>query len=366
MCLRKNLAIDFRMADLRAGIVRLWQEGMKQCDIVRSMDIPKQTVSKAIQRFRETGINADRPRSGRPITATTRQNIQRVKRKICHCTGDDEGHIHSKKGSARKIAKQLGIGRDAAHRMIVDALGMKSRKTREGQLLSDDVKNLRVTRAKKLLRRFANDRHRRILFTDEKWFNVEQSHNSQNDRIWRRNPLPPELKIVERTQKPKQVMVWAGVHWSGRTELIFVPEGVKVNGPVYRKMLKDQVLPWSEEYFGDKEWTFQQDGAPSHRASETQDWIAENFKDFIKVDTHWTKRDGEWAPNSPDWTVLDYFAWPFLESKACSKPHKSVAALKASLVKEWNEIPQEMFQKAIDDFPKRLRKCIAAHGGHFE
>ncbi len=64
--------------------------------------------------------------------------------------------------------------------------------------------------------------------------------------------------------------------------------------------------------------------------------------------------------------VLDYFVWNYLESKACSQPHKSIAALKASLVKEWNEIPQEMIQKAIDDFSKRLRKCIDANGGHFE
>ena len=104
----------------------------------------------------------------------------------------------------------------------------------------------------------------------------------------------------------------------------------------------------------------------SHRAAETQKWIAENFPGFIKVDTHWKKRDGEWAPNSPDWNVLDYFGWPYLESKACSEPHKSIAALKSSLVKEWAEIPQKMFQDAIDNFPKRLRKCIAAGGGHFE
>ena len=45
--------------------------------------------------------------------------------------------------------------------------------------------------------------------------------------------------------------------------------------------------------------------------------------------------------------------------------HNSIAALKTSLVREWDAIPQQYIQNAIDDFPKRLRKCIAANGGHF-
>uniref|UniRef100_A0A914D104 Uncharacterized protein n=1 Tax=Acrobeloides nanus TaxID=290746 RepID=A0A914D104_9BILA len=37
-----------------------------------------------------------------------------------------------------------------------------------------------------------------------------------------------------------------------------------------------------------------------------------------------------------------------------------------SLVKAWNAIPQEVIGRAVDDFPKRLKKCIDAQGGHFE
>uniref|UniRef100_A0A915EM89 Uncharacterized protein n=1 Tax=Ditylenchus dipsaci TaxID=166011 RepID=A0A915EM89_9BILA len=71
-----------RMSDLRAGIVRLWK---KQSEIARDMNVPKQTVSDAIKKFRETGRNEDRARSGRPATATTPENIRKIKKKICHC-----------------------------------------------------------------------------------------------------------------------------------------------------------------------------------------------------------------------------------------------------------------------------------------
>uniref|UniRef100_A0A914E189 Transposase n=1 Tax=Acrobeloides nanus TaxID=290746 RepID=A0A914E189_9BILA len=47
-------------------------------------------------------------------------------------------------------------------------------------------------------------------------------------------------------------------------------------------------------------------------------------------------------------------------------PHQSIEALKKSLIKAWNAIPQEVIDRAVDDFPKRLKKCIDAQGGHFE
>ena len=91
-----------------------------------------------------------------------------------------------------------------------------------------------------------------------------------------------------------------------------------------------------------------------------------NVPDFIQVDISPQRNNGEWPPNSPDLNVMDYSIWSILEAEACSKPHQSIEALKKSLVKAWNAIPQDIIDKAVDDFPKRLKKCIEAGGGHFE
>ncbi len=64
--------------------------------------------------------------------------------------------------------------------------------------------------------------------------------------------------------------------------------------------------------------------------------------------------------------MMDYSIWCILEAEACSKPHQSIEALKKSLVKAWNAISQDIVDKAVDDFSKRLKKCIEAGGGHFE
>jgi hypothetical protein len=76
--------------------------------------------------------------------------------------------------------------------------------------------------------------------------------------------------------------------------------------------------------------------------------------------------DGEWPPNSPDLNPLGYSIWSILEAKACAKPHKTIESLKRALIKAWNEITLEQLASIIDNFPKRLKACVEAKGGHYE
>ena len=114
------------MSELRAGIVRLHQQGYKVMEIARMLNCANQTVSYAIKRFEETGSNDDRPRSGRPATATTEESIQLIADRICYCNDHEEGHIHSQSDSKRKLATELGVSASSALRMIHEVFDMKS------------------------------------------------------------------------------------------------------------------------------------------------------------------------------------------------------------------------------------------------
>jgi inhibitor of nuclear factor kappa-B kinase subunit alpha len=153
-------------------------------------------------------------------------------------------------------------------------------------------------------------------------------------------------------------MVWAAISSKGKTPLVFIDQGVKINREVYMDMLREHLLPWAEDVFGEDDWCFQQDSAPAHKANETQEMLREEVPDFITRD--------EWPPYSPDLNPLDYSIWSILEEKACAKPHKTIASLQRALIKAWNEIPIETLAKIVDNFPKRLKACIEANGGHFE
>ncbi|KIH46068.1 hypothetical protein ANCDUO_23881 [Ancylostoma duodenale] len=97
--------------------------------------------------------------------------------------------------------------------------------------MTEQTKAKRLERCKRLRKRFAAGRQRKFLFLDEKWFHVGRAHNRQNDRIWLKGKPPLEERMIPRRQKPKQVMVWAGIAYTGNTPLIFVHEGVKVQDP---------------------------------------------------------------------------------------------------------------------------------------
>jgi inhibitor of nuclear factor kappa-B kinase subunit alpha len=163
---------------------------------------------------------------------------------------------------------------------------------------------------------------------------------------------------VQRKQKPKHVMVWAGVTFSGKTPLFFVPEGITVTKESYMEFLESKVLPWASAHFGQQHWTFQQDSAPAHKAIITQNWIKSHFPDFISTT--------QWPSCSPDLNPLDYSIWGILEKDACANPHNSLEALKTSLEKAWASVPLDIVKNVVDNFPKRLRLCVEADGGHFE
>lgn len=335
----------------RAAIISLFLAGKRQVDIRRTLNVSQQLVSKTIKRYKELGTAQDRPRSGRPPTADTVRHRNLIRARV-------RRNSHR---SMRKIARDIGISEKSVRNIVHNRLGMKSLKLTKGQNLNDKICMVRKERCTMLKAIYAANRHRRILFSDEKFFNIEQAYNVQNDRVISPNASAAnrEGRTVVRNQKPAGVMVWAGVTANGKTPLIFVESGIKINAKNYVKdILNAVVLPWSQTHFHNQPWTFQQDSAPAHRAKTTQEWCRENFPNFITAN--------EWPPYSPDLNPLDYAIWGILESKACINRHTSINALKRSLDKAWIEISDETLRKSVDQFPRRLIACIRANGSYFE
>jgi len=106
-------------------------------------------------------------------------------------------------------------------------------------------------------------------------------------------------------------MVSVGVSKLGRTHLIFVDPGVKINGAYYREvLLKQQMLPHIRAISGDF-FIFQQDSAPVHRARETVGLLQRKVPAFIAPNLM--------PPNSPDLNPVGYDAGPCLSGAVASR-----------------------------------------------
>jgi S-adenosylmethionine:tRNA-ribosyltransferase-isomerase (queuine synthetase) len=77
----------------------------------------------------------------------------------------------------------------------------------KGHLLTPAVKEIRRTRAKRLLHWHAENGHENILFKDEKSFTVEEKHNNQYNTIYAQKSLEVRSEGAGGHHTP-YVMVW--------------------------------------------------------------------------------------------------------------------------------------------------------------
>ena len=234
-------------------------------------------------------------------------------------------------------------------------------KRKKVHFLSELVKKKRLLRSKALLARHATGGFENIIFSDEKIFTIAEATNAQNDCVISTtiSEIPDKFRYISRKMKPLSVMIWAGVSAVGRTPLIFVPAGVKINAETYKDLILEPVVKdLSQTMFSGQPFVFQQDGAPVHTATTTQDWLEGKIPDFIRKE--------EWPPYSPDLNPMDYSLWSILENRACSVSHSTIKSLNKYLCREWEKIPQETLRAAVESYPTRLKAVISKKGGYIE
>jgi len=152
-----------------------------------------------------------------------------------------------------------------------------------------------------------------------------------------------ERRLVAEAERAKFAKhVSAGVLFSKKGRLHFIPDKTKVNAKLYvetllPELVEDCVSVWWQNRYAIL--IFQQDGVPVHMAKLAQDWIATNCSELIGKD--------EWPPNSPDLNPLDYPVWgAMLECYKSFQPKpENIDELKKVLQLIWDQLPQDSINK---------------------
>ena len=101
---------------------------------------------------------------------------------------------------------------------------------------------------------------------------------------------------------------------------------------------------------------FQQDGAPAHNATKTQQWCQDNFPGF------WAK--GVWPGNSPDLSPIENL-WAIVKDEVDkATPATSEATLIRNVQSAWCSISAETLDNLVCGMPERMRACVREGGAY--
>ena len=175
-------------------------------------------IKKSVQ----DGPKQRKPGSGGPRFARTPNVIKSVRAKIAR----------NPVRSIRKLSKEANISEKSMRRIIKEDLHASSRARVKRHLITERVKELRVTRSKRLLSLLKKEKMI-ILFSDEKLFSIDAVSNSRTDRFISPKKLedvPEKVKFKFQTKHPAGVMMFGLVASNGlKMPPVFIDAGVKIN-----------------------------------------------------------------------------------------------------------------------------------------
>lgn len=328
-----------------ARAVALADAGYSQRRIARTLGVPRTTVRDAIRRFRETGSYTRRPGQGRHRCTSARDDRFIV-----------SNVLRNRFSTATEVRTRLFEVRNVS----------VSERTIRRRLAERNLRAFRPARAPQLL---PQHRRARLAFareyadwTMEEWKNVLFSDESRislrgpdgRQRVYRRqNERFAPCAIIETVgYQGGSIMVWGGITYEARTDLVVFDRG-SVNAQRYvEEVLQDHVVPFAP--FIGENFRLMHDNARCHTARSVTQYLDEVGIQVLP-----------WPARSPDLNPIEHI-WDNLKRRVRARvpAPTTLGELKTAAVEEWHNIPQSDIQDIMDGLPNRLQEVIRARGGN--
>lgn len=326
-------------------IITLSEEGKSLRYIANRLGIHYSSVSRCIKRYRETRSHSRRPTSGRP-RITNPVDDRFIKMQALRKRNSSASSIKNLIAGVRGIS----ISESTVIRRLRES-NLSSRRPVKGPLLSAEhrLKRLRFAREHQS---WTLEEWKNVLFTDET--RVALNSPDGRERVWRR-PGERYSQCCTLETEPfggGSIMFWGGISWETRTELVPI-QGGALNALRYvETILQDHVVPFMP--FIGSESLLMHDNARPHKARCVSEYLKTTNIHTI-----------DWPARSPDLNPIEH-VWDHLKRKVRSRdqPPTTLAMLKAAVLEEWDNIPQDFLQNLFTSMPRRVEAVIKARGGN--
>ena len=347
-----SIDISFKQ---KAVIEFLMREGIAACEISDRLKkvygesaLSYASVKRWMIDFK-SGRNdiIDKPRSGRPSSAVTDENKQRV----------DEMIRSNRRITTRDIIDVIGVGHSAVH-SIISNLGYSKVCARwVPRQLTDELKHRRLEVCGQMLQRYRNEGEQfmnSIVTGDESWVHHYEPETKRQSMQWRHlgSPSPKKFKL-----SPSAGKVMITVFWDSRGVLLldFLPKGETINSTQYQETLKKLARSIRLKRPDLQDVVLHHDNARPHTANATTDAIAAKGWAVLPHPAY-----------SPDLAPSDFHMFGPLKHFLRGQRFEDDDAVKCA-VKAWiRQCKPEFFVEGFINWRNRWEKCVARGGDYIE
>jgi hypothetical protein len=337
----------------------------------------KMTVWKQTKKFTSKGtvLNLNKGNSGRKKSVLTDDNLALMRDLF---QSEKDLPARQSRSSCRRHNLPIQISKSSFQRSSKQ-LGFHPYKLHRRHTLKAGDKIRRVAMAQYVLNKHGTDPDwlNNVWMSDEAVFSLNGNVNSKNVVCYsEKREGRPENFTIDTTKHAGSVMPWACLAGDGRKLQLkfFEPEmvdGEKVgtmNGDRYYKLMRYRAIPQikalNQGSLDGQTW--QQDGARPHWSQKNLTYIQGQFgtNTLALGAARWG--GAEWAPHSPDLSVLDFCVWGIMKYHVFQHPMPTTKqALKEKISAVWErEITPDLAKKAFAGFVSRCRKVLLKDGGH--
>ena len=303
------------------------------------------------KRFREGREEVeDDPKSGRPVSAKTDRNIERVNELV----------RRDRRLTIRMMAEELEMSKESVRTILVENLGMKKICARMvPKLLSDEQKSRRMRVCEEILQQLEvnEDFLSNVITGDESWIFQYDPETKRQSRQWK-SPSSPRPRKARMCKSKIKVMLIVFFDCKGLVHYEFVPIGQTVNQDFYKAVLvrlMEKIRRKRRDLWESKQWLLHHDNAPAHSALTIRQFLTS--KQVTTLDH---------PPYSPDLAPSDFFLFPKLKSVLKGNRFENIDDIKDETTTFLKNIKEVDFSACFDAWKTRMQKCIDQQGDYFE
>ena len=310
------------------------------------------TVQRWYSKFHNNDFELqDKPRTGRPITATSDEKVELVRNLI-----KKEPHI-----TYEELEEELDIGSQAIHTILHEILRLRKVCARwVPHFLTESEKKARVEFCLDMKEKFRDgkaDSLREILTGDETWLHYYLPQRKEKSKVWISQDEPRPTK-VRKILSSKKLMVAVFFNARGFYHVVPLQNKKTIDSEWYTKTCLEgvfKVYAANKPRTGLRKLLLHHDNASSHTSLKTLAFLDEKG---VKVLPH--------PPYSPDLAPADYFLFPRMKDLMRGKSFSSNEQIMSHFLKLLEEVKKNDWKLCFQDWFKRMDKCIQHNGEYFE